>query len=75
VSFKDASGESLGSATLGPVTPAQRKDATGLLQRSHAGLVPVGATSAVVTVLLTRTDGEYNDGSADNISLVLNKAP
>jgi hypothetical protein len=35
----------------------------------------VGATSAVVTVLLTRTDGEYNDGSADNISLVLNKAP
>jgi hypothetical protein len=75
VSFTDAGGKSLGSATLGPVTPQQRNDATGLVQRSHAGVVPAGASSAVVTIVLTRLDGVYNDGSADDVSLVLQKAP
>ncbi len=71
VTFRDASGASVGSAMLGPVTPAQRRDVTGLWYRSRSGRVPKTATRAIVTIVFTRYEGTYNDGSADNISLVL----
>jgi hypothetical protein len=73
VSFRDSAGEDLGGTTLGPVTPAQRKDITGSLERTHSGVVPKGAETAVVAIVLTRFDGTYNDGSADNVSLTLTK--
>jgi len=71
VAFEDGSGATLSKATLGPVTPQDRNNVTGLLQRQTSGLVPKTATKAVVTIVMTRYEGEYNDGSADNISLVL----
>ena len=71
VRFLSASGTSLGSATLGPVTPLQRHQITGLLYRLKSGMLPKRTTQAVVTLVITRTEGNYNDGSADNISLVL----
>jgi hypothetical protein len=37
--------------------------------------VPVGARSARVTLLMTRTEGSYNDGYADVLSLILSKKP
>jgi len=74
VTFENGAGASLGSASLGPVSAAQRNGVTGLLQRSHSGVVPKGTTKAVVTIVMTRYEGEYNDGSADNISLVLTKS-
>jgi len=73
LSFQNANGAALGGATLGPVTPAQRGNITGLLHRLKSGVVPKGASSAVITIVLTRTDGTYNDGAADNVSLVLTK--
>jgi hypothetical protein len=33
--------------------------------------VPAGARTALVTVRMTRQDGEYNDGYVDDISLTL----
>ena len=73
VKFLSASGQSLGSATLGPVTPLQRHQVTALLHRLQSGIVPKRAAKAVVTLVLTRVEGNYNDGSADNISLVLSR--
>lgn len=73
LSFRDSAGGKLGGATLGPVTTAERKGVTGLLERTTSGVVPKGATSAAVAVVLTRFEGQYNDGSADNISLKLTK--
>jgi hypothetical protein len=73
VVFRDANGSTLGQATLGPVSAAQRKSATGLLAQTTTGLVPRGASGAIVTITITRATGQYNDGSVDDVSLVLNR--
>jgi hypothetical protein len=73
VSFRSANGATLGSAVLGPVTHVDRKSVSGLLRRSLEGDVPKGSASAVVTITSTRFDGVYNDGEADNVSLILTK--
>ena len=75
LSFLGAGGVALGSAQIGPVSSADRGGATGLLFRSANGFVPVGAQSVNVNLQMTRTDGAYNDGYADNLSLVLNQSP
>jgi hypothetical protein len=73
LTFHDKTGASLDSATIGPILAAQRNKTTGLIAQSLGGDVPKGAVSADVTVTLTRVSGQYNDGSADNISLVLHQ--
>jgi len=71
--FKGASGSVLKHVVLGPVTPADRNNVTGLVARSTTGIVPTGSRSVSLKLVLTRYDGGDNDGSADNISLILNK--
>jgi hypothetical protein len=71
VSFQGANDQVLKTLTIGPVTPAQRKDTTELLYRSATTLVPVGTTAAVLTLRFVRYSGDDNDGMADNLSLVL----
>ena len=73
LSFVDAHVHSLALYGLGPVTAAQRGDKTGLLPLSLAGVVPPGTRSVFVTLTLTRAPGpgSYDDGYADNLSLVL----
>jgi hypothetical protein len=66
-----ANGRRLGQALIGPVTPIDRGSRTSLLQRSVRGDVPRGTRTILVTVTMTRRDGAYNDGYADNLSLVL----
>jgi hypothetical protein len=61
----------VGSASIGPVTNVDRSELSGLLFESTDGLVPVGTRSIDLTLLLSRVDGTYNDGYADNLSLVL----
>jgi len=68
-------GGTLGSASIGPVTASDRSNATGLLFRTTLGAVPVGTTSINLILNLTRTDGAYDDGYADNLSLVLANSP
>jgi hypothetical protein len=79
--FRNGSSTSLGNFTIGPVTPAERiaefgnitlNQATGLLSRTTSGAVPVGTRSILLTLGMLRAVVSYNDGYADNLSLVLN---
>lgn len=69
--FLDASSATLSTLTLGPVTPADRGNVSELLARSTNTVVPVGTRSIDILMTSTRLDGDYNDGYADNLSLVL----
>ncbi|HEY3832562.1 MAG TPA: phosphoesterase [Acidimicrobiia bacterium] len=72
VQFKNSSGAVVATLTAGPVTAAQRKSVTGMLQRTVTHSVPKTATTAFVQLVLKRFDASYNDGYADNLSLNLN---
>lgn len=72
--FQDGGGGVLGTSLLGPVTEADRAGVTGLLFRDTHGFVPVGTRDIVVTLEATRFQGSYDDGYADNVSLVLNRS-
>jgi Right handed beta helix region len=76
VTFQNASHAPLGSGiTIGGVTATQRNNQTGLINAATAGLVPVGARFALVSVQMTRAAGTNNDGYADNLSLILTSGP
>lgn len=74
VTWLSASGASLGTVKLAPVTAAERGGKTGLLRRSASGTVPARAVTAQVTLIVTRVAGKNNDGYADNLRLVLRPA-
>jgi hypothetical protein len=61
----------ISTASLGPVTAADRGNLTGLLFRETSGLIPVGARMVYLNLQMTRLAGSFNDGYADNLSLVL----
>ncbi len=69
--YLGASGNSLGSLRIGPVTAADRGGQTALLRRVASGTIPVGTRSIRVVMTATRLEGTSNDGYADNISLTL----
>ncbi len=69
--FLNACGTSLGTATLAPVTPAERGDQTELLQETASGTVPSGTTSVKFVLTYTRSTGTFNDGYADDIAMTL----
>jgi|GEM_PF-3396761 len=69
--FESAPGQPLGSVQIGPVSEADRKGVTTLLARSASVAVPAATRLIVVTITATRSDGQYNDGYADNVSLTL----
>lgn len=70
VTFQSSTGSALGTGSIGPVTPANRANATGLLQRSSNGQVPSGTRNVLVSLVMVFTDGTANDGYADDLSLV-----
>jgi hypothetical protein len=72
--FKDGSGTTLGSASIGPVLGADRQAANGLLFRSTAGMLPAGTRTVQVTLMMTRTSGAFNDGYADSLMFKVNGA-
>lgn len=67
--FRNSAGATLGTATLAPVTPADRNNTTGLLYRSSSGVVPVNTTSVKFTATFTRTGGTDDDGYLDDIAM------
>ena len=71
IRFLDAANEVIDTAAIGPVTNADRNSQTGLLLRQETGFVPSGTRSIGVELQMTRLNGTYNDGYADNLSLVL----
>jgi tRNA A-37 threonylcarbamoyl transferase component Bud32 len=72
VTFQDAGGNTLGTDKIGPVTDVARKDQTGLVKAEQTGTVPKGTRKVVVEIVMLRTEGSYNDGYADGISLTFN---
>jgi len=70
--FKDANGKVLGTSAIGPVLAKDRQDVTELLERHTSGVVPPGTRTATLELFMNRVDSHYNDGYADNLSLVLN---
>jgi hypothetical protein len=67
--FLSSSGASLGTATLAPVTAAQRGNTTGLLHETASGTVPTGTASVRFTGSFTRTAGTGDDGYLDDIAM------
>ena len=74
VTFKDAAGATLGSGSIGPVLAAERNSVTSLVSKTTSGTVPAKTRRVEVVLEMTRTSGSYNDGYADNLSLVLGTA-
>ena len=73
--FLNAGDAPLGTVKVGPVTPADRQSKTTLVLREATASVPQGTTKITVVLTSTRSDGTYNDGYFDNISLVLGGTP
>jgi hypothetical protein len=70
--FLNSSQTVLGSAiNIGNFNAAYRGNRTGLFHASATGNVPIGTRYIKVSVQMTRASGSYNDGYADNLSLVL----
>jgi hypothetical protein len=70
VTFENASGQSIGTAHIGPVTEAQRKGISELLFRSSTGMVPSATAEVRIQLVMVREEGSDDDGLADNLSLV-----
>lgn len=73
--FYDLDGLALSSTVLGPVTAGDRTNLTGLLLREAQGLVPVGTLNVEILLGMTRLDGSYNDGYADNLLFSVSAVP
>jgi MYXO-CTERM domain-containing protein len=69
--FQDAASSTIASSTIGPVTPTERANATGLQLRTASGSVPAGTRRVTIQVTMTRTEGSYNDGYADNLTMII----
>jgi hypothetical protein len=72
--FESAAGTPLASATIGPVTAAQRHDNSELVLRRKSGSVPAGTRSVKLVLVMVRDAGSDNDGMADTLSLVFSAA-
>ncbi len=72
--FLDATGNELGSASIGPVTAADRQETTGLLERRATGHLPAG-TRLVEFALTAASGSTTNDATADDLSFMLASLP
>lgn len=75
VQFLDESGNEIGSSLLGPVTPQDRDNQTGLMYRETDGFVPTGTRRLSFWLSMERLVSGDNDGYADNLSFVLQAPP
>jgi hypothetical protein len=69
--FETSTGATISTATIGPVTEAQRKGVSKLLYAHVSGTVPAGTLKIGFELVMKRHDGSDNDGLADDLSLVL----
>lgn len=69
--FLNASGASVGTASIAPVTSTDRGSVTKFLQRSATGTLPAGTRSIKVDLVFTWTAGDTTDGYADDVSLTV----
>lgn len=70
--FRGETSNTLGSVVIGPITPADRPfNRTGFHRCQATENVPIGTRAIEVVLEMIRFEGGYNDGYADNLSLVL----
>jgi hypothetical protein len=75
VQFLDEFDNEIGSSVLGPVTPQDRNNETGLMYRETDGFVPTGTRKLSFWLSMERLVAGDNDGYADNLSFVLQAPP
>jgi hypothetical protein len=75
VQFLDESDNEIGNSVLGPVTPQDRNNQTGLMFRETDGFVPTGTRKLSFWLSMERIVSNDNDGYADNLSFVLQAPP
>ena len=71
VQFLDEYNNEIASSAIGPVTPDDRNNQTGLYYRESDGFVPAGTTHLSFWLSMERLVSNDNDGYADNLSFVL----
>jgi len=69
--FKGSGGNTLGTVTIGGVTAKDRSNKTTELNRAASDFLPIGTRTVQLFVVSRRTSNQYNNGYADNLSLVL----
>ncbi len=72
--FVNAAKQTISQVSIGSVLAADRGSVSGLLFRNLNGVIPPGTRKIRLVLTMIRTDGNYNDGYADNLSLVLKKS-
>jgi hypothetical protein len=75
VQFLDEFNNEIGNSVLGPVTPQDRNNQTGLMFRETDGFVPTGTRKLSFWLSMERLASNDNDGYADNLSFVLQAPP
>lgn len=70
LTFKAEGDIDFGSVTIGSVTAGERGNLTGMLSRSANGTIPPLTRTIEVVLSMPPTAG-YNDGYADNLSMIL----
>ena len=69
--FWNQSSNTLGQVFIGPVFAAERGDNTAFIFHTATAAVPTGTRYIKVEMDMNREEGSYDDGMADNLSLVL----
>ncbi|SEM41899.1 alkaline phosphatase family protein [Streptacidiphilus jiangxiensis] len=69
--FRSATGTSLGTTQIGPVTATDRKSRTEFLQRTATGTLPAGTRTVRLDLQFTWTTGGTTDGYAQGLSLTV----
>lgn len=59
------------TVTINGPTVDERQSNTSLLERHSSGKLPKGTRTIKLTLTVNKLDGGYNDGYADNLSLIL----
>lgn len=70
VQFLDAANNEIGNASIGPVTPQDRGNQTGLFYRESVGIMPAGTSKLSFWLSMERLASNDNDGYADNLSFI-----
>jgi hypothetical protein len=74
--FFDGSNSSLGTSTvIGGFNSTARGGQSILLYDATGGLIPVGTRSVEITLVMTKVEGYYDDGYADNLSFIATDPP
>lgn len=69
--FLTVSSNALATVTIGNILAVDRTNVTSTLFCTTNNAVPIGTRTIQLLLSMTRTEGSYNDGSADHLSLVL----